>query len=51
MASKLTYVIYVQSHYRDGHEYELAEIDDLPVARTSDLQEVYRLTTRGDNDD
>jgi hypothetical protein len=36
--------------YRDGHEYEIAEIDDLPVADTSDIEQVYKLTTRGEND-
>jgi hypothetical protein len=36
--------------YRAGHEYEIAEIDDLPVADTSDLEEIYKLTTGGEDD-
>jgi hypothetical protein len=36
--------------YREGHEYQIAEIDDLPVADTSDIEQVYKLTTRGEND-
>jgi hypothetical protein len=36
--------------YSDRHEFEIPEVDDFPVADTSDIEEVYKLTTRGEND-
>ena len=35
--------------YRDGHEDQLATLDELPQADTSDLEETFKLTTEGDS--
>ena len=34
--------------YRDGHENEIATLDELPQADTQDLEETFKLTTDGD---
>jgi len=36
--------------YRDGHEDQLATLDELPQADISDLEETFKLTTDGDRD-
>lgn len=35
--------------YRDGHEDMVATLDDLPQADVHDLEEIFELTTEGDN--
>lgn len=37
--------------YREGHEDMIATLDELPVVDVSDIEETFRLTTKGEEAD